>query len=151
VDKPRRDDLIITAGATIPGLKMENALPEQDAVSEIAVVGSPDEERGGIVKAFIVLTEAEQPSDTLKAALHDHVKAILAPCKYPRAVGFVREPTRTETDKIRWTEPRDHERGGVLVYPSYATGLIEAEVASAMIGRTAEFRRSHVRETRCPL
>jgi len=109
--KSRRDDLIISSGYNIPGPEVENVLQEHAAVSEVAVVGSPNEERGQIVKAFVVLAEGYEPSDDLVDELQDHVKGILAPYKYPRAVEFVESLPRTETGKIRRTELRAKERG----------------------------------------
>jgi 2-aminobenzoate-CoA ligase len=108
--KSRRDDLIVTSGYNVPGPEVENVLQEHAAVSEVAVVGSPDQERGEIVKAFVVLADGADASDDLAVELQDHVKAILAPYKYPRAVEFVEELPRTETGKIRRTELRERER-----------------------------------------
>jgi len=110
--KSRRDDLIITAGYNVPGPEVENVLQEHEAVSEVAVVGSPHEERGEIVKAFVVLADGVDPRDELKVELQDHVKGILAPYKYPRAMEFIQELPRTETGKIRRTELREQEREG---------------------------------------
>ncbi|MDX1747566.1 MAG: AMP-dependent synthetase, partial [Halobacteriales archaeon] len=108
--KSRRDDLIVTSGYNVPGPEVEGVLQEHDAVSEVAVVGSPDEERGQIVKAFVVLSEGHEGTDDLVDELQDHVKGILAPYKYPRAVEFVEELPRTETGKIRRIELREQER-----------------------------------------
>ncbi len=108
--KSRRDDLIVTAGYNVPGPEVENVLQEHDAVAEVAVVGSPDDERGEIVKAFVVLADGVEGDDDLAAALQDHVKQVLAPYKYPRAVEFIEELPRTETGKIRRTELRERER-----------------------------------------
>jgi 2-aminobenzoate-CoA ligase len=110
--KSRRDDLIITAGYNVPGPEVENVLQEHEAVSEVAVVGSPDEERGEIVKGFVVLADGVDLSDELKVELQDHVKGILVPYKYPRAMEFIQELPRTETGKIRRTELREQEREG---------------------------------------
>jgi len=94
----RADDMIISAGYNIGAPEVENALLAHDAVAECAVVGAPDEERGQIVKAFVVL----KPGATITAqALQDHVKATIAPYKYPRAVEFVAELPKTHTGKLQ--------------------------------------------------
>jgi len=107
--KSRRDDLIISSGYNIPGPEVEQVLAERDAVSEVAVVGSPDEERGQIVKAFVVLAEGHGGSDDLVAELQEHVKNTLAPYKYPREIEFVEELPRTETGKIQRVKLRERE------------------------------------------
>jgi 2-aminobenzoate-CoA ligase len=94
----RADDMIISAGYNIGAPEVENALLTHDAVAECAVVGAPDEERGQIVKAFVVL----KPGASATAqALQDHVKATIAPYKYPRAVEFVAELPKTHTGKLQ--------------------------------------------------
>ena len=108
--KSRRDDLIVSSGYNIPGPEVEEALQEHDAVGEVAVVGSPDEERGQIVKAFVVLASGWSPGEELGEELQDHVKNTLAPYKYPREVEFIETLPRTETGKIRRTELRERER-----------------------------------------
>ncbi|HKU47876.1 MAG TPA: AMP-binding protein, partial [Burkholderiales bacterium] len=82
----RTDDMIISAGYNIAGPEVEGALLTHPAVSECAVVGAPDAERGTIVKAFVVLKK-DFPQDA--KALQEHVKAAIAPYKYPRAIEFV--------------------------------------------------------------
>lgn len=108
--KSRSDDLIISSGYNIPGPEVEAVVEEHDAVSEVAVTGSPDDERGEIVKAFVVLTDDASAYDELVGEIQDHVKNTLAPYKYPRAVEFMETLPRTETGKIRRTELRDRER-----------------------------------------
>jgi 2-aminobenzoate-CoA ligase len=108
--KSRNDDLIISSGYNIPGPEVEAVIQEQEFVSEVAVVGSPDEERGEIVKAFVVLTDDTDESDDLVGEIQNHVKNSLAPYKYPREVEFVQNLPRTETGKIRRTELRDKEQ-----------------------------------------
>lgn len=108
--KSRSDDLIISSGYNIPGPEVEAVVQEHEAVSEVAVVGSPHEERGEIVKAFVVLTEDASPSNDLVEEIQNHVKDTLAPYKYPRAVEFVESLPRTETGKIRRTELREQEQ-----------------------------------------
>ena len=103
----RTDDMIISSGYNIAGPEVEGALLEHPRVLECAVVGVPDEARGTIVKAFIVLREAlRQAQDdsgeaALVAELQDFVKARIAPYKYPRAIEFVDELPRTETGKLQ--------------------------------------------------
>lgn len=109
--KSRSDDLIVSAGYNIPGPEVEAVVEEHDEVAEAAVVGAPDEERGEIVKAFVVLiTDAAEGSAALAEEIQEHVKATLAPYKYPREVEFIEELPKTETGKIRRTELRDRER-----------------------------------------
>jgi 2-aminobenzoate-CoA ligase len=108
--KSRRDDLIVSSGYNIPGPEVEAVVEELDEVSEVAVVGSPDEERGQIVKAFVVLAEGVEASDALVEEIQEHVKATLAPYKYPRAVEFVEELPRTETGKIQRVKLREREQ-----------------------------------------
>lgn len=108
--KSRRDDLIISSGYNIPGPEVEAVVQEHESVAEVAVIGSPDQERGEIVKAFVVLTEGVSASDELKEEIQNHVKNTLAPYKYPRAVEFVDSLPRTETGKIRRTELREKEQ-----------------------------------------
>ncbi|MDJ1433288.1 acyl-CoA synthetase [Halostagnicola sp. A-GB9-2] len=108
--KSRSDDLIISSGYNIPGPEVEAVVQEHESVSEVAVTASPDEERGEIVKAFVVLTEDATGSDDLVDEIQNHVKNTLAPYKYPRAVEFMETLPRTETGKIRRTELRDREQ-----------------------------------------
>ena len=87
----RVDDIIGSAGYRIGPIEVENALQEHPAVTECAVIGSPDAERGEIVKAFVVLRNGFAPSEALKLELQEHVKQATAPYKYPRALGFTTE------------------------------------------------------------
>ena len=97
----RADDMIVTAGYNVAGPEVEQALLAHAAVLECAVIGVPDAERGSIVKAFVVLKPAEAASDALARALQDHVKATLAPFKYPRQIEFRASLPRTETGKLQ--------------------------------------------------
>jgi len=97
----RADDMIITAGYNVAGPEVEDALLKHPAVAECGVVGLPDEERGMVVKAFIVLKPGETGGDATAKALQDHVKATLAPFKYPRQIEFVDKLPRTETGKLQ--------------------------------------------------
>ena len=108
--KSRNDDLIISSGYNIPGPEVEAVIEEHDAVWEVAVVGSPDEERGEIVKAFVVAEDGVSPGNALVEEIQNHVKDTLAPYKYPREVEFVEELPRTETGKIRRIELREKEQ-----------------------------------------
>ena len=105
----RGDDLIITSGYNIAGPEVENVLMEHAAVAETAVVASPDELRGHIVKAFIVLNKGFDAGAELTEELQNHVRGQLAPYKYPREVEFVSELPRTQTGKIRRVELRQQE------------------------------------------
>jgi len=106
----RNDDLIICGGYKIAGPEVESVLLEHPAVLEAAVVASPDQTRGFIPKAAIVLKPNVEPSDSLVAELQKHVKRELAPYKYPREIEFVQALPRTETGKIRRMELRERER-----------------------------------------
>jgi 2-aminobenzoate-CoA ligase len=107
--KSRRDDLIITSGYNVPGPEVEDVLQEREEVYEVAVVGSPDEKRGKIVKAIVVLAEGYEPGPELTETLQDHVKQRIAPYKYPREVAYIDELPKTETGKIRRKALRERE------------------------------------------
>jgi len=97
----RADDMIVTAGYNVGGPEVEDALLKHPAVAECAVIGKPDDERGMIVKAFCVLRPGHAGDAALVKALQDHVKATIAPFKYPREVAFVASLPRTETGKLQ--------------------------------------------------
>ena len=97
----RDDDLIITAGYNVAGPEVEDALLQHPAVAECGVVGIPDEDRGMVVKAFVVLRPGEAADGAMVKALQDHVKALLAPFKYPRQIAFLARLPRTETGKLQ--------------------------------------------------
>ncbi|GIQ73924.1 benzoate-CoA ligase family protein [Bradyrhizobium sp. RD5-C2] len=97
----RADDMIISAGYNIAGPEVEAALLGHPDVAECAVIGAPDEERGQIVSAFIVLKQGARSDDAEVKALQDHVKATIAPYKYPRAISFVEALPKTQTGKIQ--------------------------------------------------
>jgi len=97
----RDDDMIISSGYNIGGPEVEEALMDHPAVSECAVVASPDEARGQIVKAFVVLSPGYAGNDDLITELQGHVKNTIAPYKYPRAMAFVDSLPKTETGKIQ--------------------------------------------------
>ena len=105
----RADDVIISAGYRIGPFEVESALIEHDAVAEPAVVASPDEMRGSIVKAFVVLAPGYEPSSSLAEEIQEHVKQLTAPYKYPREVEFVSELPKTISGKIRRVELRQQE------------------------------------------
>ncbi|MCA8895523.1 MAG: AMP-binding protein, partial [Amphiplicatus sp.] len=96
----RADDVIISAGYRIGPFEVESALIEHPAVAESAVVASPDETRGEVVKAFVVLAKGHSPSDQLAKELQEHVKTTTAPYKYPRKVEFVDSLPKTVSGKI---------------------------------------------------
>ena len=97
----RADDMIITAGYNVGGPEVEDALLKHPAVAECGVIGKPDAERGMIVKAFCVLKPGRSADAQLVRELQDHVKATLAPFKYPREISFVDSLPRTETGKLQ--------------------------------------------------
>ena len=97
----RNDDMIISSGYNIAGPEVEAALLAHEAVSECAVIGIPDEERGEIVEAHIVLNGEKIGDQTLTKALQDHVKSIIAPYKYPRSIIYKKTLPKTQTGKIQ--------------------------------------------------
>lgn len=112
--KSRLDDMIVTAGYKVPAGEVEGALNNHPSVFESAVIGVPDEGRGNVIKAFVVLKEGVTPSERLVQVLQDFVKQEIEPYKYPRMVEFVAGETlpRTATGKIQrhalrnWTAAR---------------------------------------------
>jgi acetyl-CoA synthetase len=112
----RGDDVIISAGYRIGPFEVESALVAHEAVAEAAVVAAPDEERGAIVRAVVVLRPGVQPSERLAGELQEHVRARTAPYKYPRLVEFVAELPKTASGKVRRAllrEPRTRESGAL--------------------------------------
>jgi acyl-coenzyme A synthetase/AMP-(fatty) acid ligase len=101
----RNDDIIVTAGYRVGPFEVESALVSHPAVAEAAAVAAPDDERGSVVRAIVVLREGE-PSDALARELQDHVKSVTAPYKYPRIVEFADELPKTASGKIRRAELR---------------------------------------------
>lgn len=97
----RADDMIITAGYNVGGPEVEDALLKHPAVAECGVIGKPDDERGMIVKAFCVLKPGHAGDAAMVKALQEHVKAAIAPYKYPREIEFVTALPRTETGKLQ--------------------------------------------------
>ncbi|QQK74991.1 acyl--CoA ligase [Salicibibacter cibarius] len=99
----RSDDIIISSGYTIGPFEVEDALVKHDAVKECAVVGVPDEIRGNIVKAYVVLRDSESigNKEELVSELQDHTKRLTAPYKYPRKIEFIDELPKTTSGKIR--------------------------------------------------
>jgi acetyl-CoA synthetase len=101
----RDDDIIITAGYRVGPFEVESALVSHPAVAEAAAVPAPDEERGSVVRAIVVLADGE-PSDRLAGELQEHVKSVTAPYKYPRIVEFAEELPKTPSGKIKRAELR---------------------------------------------
>ncbi len=97
----RSDDMIVSSGYNIAGPEVEQALLLHESVLECAVVGVPDEQRGMIVAAHAVLRQGVPASEELAGELQDHVKATIAPYKYPRLVRFVEQLPKTQTGKIQ--------------------------------------------------
>ncbi len=97
----RSDDLIISAGYRIGPFEVESALVSHPAVAEAAVVAAPDEERGSVVRAVVVLRDGFVPGEGLKTELQQHVREQTAPYKYPRVVDFAAELPKTSSGKVR--------------------------------------------------
>jgi acyl-coenzyme A synthetase/AMP-(fatty) acid ligase len=103
----RTDDVIISAGYRIGPFEVESALVSHPAVAEAAVVAAPDQERGSVVHAVVVLREGHAASDDLARELQDHVKDQTAPYKYPRLVTFADDLPKTTSGKVRRALLRD--------------------------------------------
>lgn len=105
----RADDIISSAGYRVGPTEVENALIEHPAVVESAVVARPDQERGEIVKAFVVLRAGLHPSDKLIEELQKHVQQVTAPYKYPRQIAFVESLPKNASGKLLRRALRDQE------------------------------------------
>ena len=103
----RIDDLIKSSGYRIGPFEIESVIMELPYVLECAVIGVPDPTRGQIVKAYVVLTKNQQPSDELVKEIQNYVKTHTAPYKYPRQVEFIPAMPKTVSGKIRRTELRN--------------------------------------------
>ena len=101
--------MIVSAGYNISGPEVEAALMEHNAVGECAVVAAPNEERGNVVKAFVVLDDGVEGSEELVEELQDFVKDRIAPYKYPRAIEFIDELPKTQTGKVQRFRLRERE------------------------------------------
>ena len=97
----RSDDMIISAGYNIAGPEVEAALLSHPAVMECAVIGAPDEDRGQIVEAHVVLATGQTGDPLMVKLLQDHVKKVIAPYKYPRRIVFADALPKTQTGKIQ--------------------------------------------------
>ncbi|HEY5817584.1 MAG TPA: benzoate-CoA ligase family protein [Mesorhizobium sp.] len=97
----RSDDMIVSSGYNIAGPEVEAALLSHAAVKECAVIGAPDSERGQIIEAYVVLSAGHAPDAQTVKLLQDHVKATIAPYKYPRSVKFLEALPKTQTGKIQ--------------------------------------------------
>jgi len=102
----RNDDVIVSAGYRIGPFEVESALVAHEAVAEAAVVSAPDEERGAVVRAVVVLRDGHEPSTALARELQEHVKGQTAPYKYPRIVDFVAELPKTPSGKVKRAQLR---------------------------------------------
>ncbi|HEX8857421.1 MAG TPA: AMP-binding protein [Thermoleophilaceae bacterium] len=102
----RTDDVIISAGYRIGPFEVESALVSHPAVAEAAAVGAPDDERGQVVRAIVVLREGHEPGERMASELQDHVKSETAPYKYPRIVEFAEALPKTASGKIKRAELR---------------------------------------------
>ena len=97
----RSDDIIKSSGYRIGPLEVEEAMMQHDAVHEVAVVGAPDPMRGAKVKAYIVLHDGWEATESLVKELQQHCKRITAPYKYPREIEFVHSLPKTFSGKIK--------------------------------------------------
>jgi acyl-coenzyme A synthetase/AMP-(fatty) acid ligase len=109
----RSDDMIISSGYNIAGPEVEQALAIHPDIVECGVAGAPDERRGMIVKAYVVLRDGVPADDSTVKALQDFVKATIAPYKYPRAVEFVAALPRTSNGKLQRSTLREWAAQGM--------------------------------------
>lgn len=143
----RSDDMIVSSGYNIAGPEVEKALADHPYVTDCGVVGVPDERRGMLVKAYVVLRAGVPAGPATVRELQEHVKAAIAPFKYPRAVEFVAELPRTETGKLRRGELRARGRESDHTAPApddggCAAGCPEAQVPdlpSVVVERRVEW------------
>jgi acetyl-CoA synthetase len=105
----RKDTVIISAGYRIGPVEIEEALAAHDAVADAGVIGVPDDDRGEVPKAFVVLAEGYEPSEDLKATLRRDVRDRLAEYEYPREIEFLDELPKTSSGKVRRTSLEDRE------------------------------------------
>jgi acyl-coenzyme A synthetase/AMP-(fatty) acid ligase len=105
----RNDDLIKASGYRISPFEVESAIISHPDVLECAVIASPDETRGTIVKAYVVLQDRTKASDKLVEDIQEHTKRVAAPYKYPREIDFVTELPKTQSGKIKRKELRELE------------------------------------------
>lgn len=106
----RLDNMIVSGGRQISGPEVEDTLIGHEFVKDVAVVGSPDETRGEIVKAFVIPSDYDQSEDRMTSDLQEYVKEQIAPYKYPRKIEFLDELPTDEMGKIQRAELRDRER-----------------------------------------
>jgi acetyl-CoA synthetase len=111
----RTDDMIKSSGYRVGPFEVESALMSHPSVVECAITGIPDQLRGQVVKATVVLTKGYTPSEELKKELQDHVKKVTAPYKYPRIIEFVEELPKTISGKIRRVEIREKDKPYPLI------------------------------------
>lgn len=108
----RSDDIIVSSGYNIAGPEVEAALLAHPSVLECAVVGVPDEDRGNIVQAHVVLREGHEAGEALAKEIQDHVKKVIAPYKYPRSVVFTEALPKTESGKLQRFVLRQRAKAG---------------------------------------
>ena len=105
----RNDDMFKTAGYRVGPAEIENCIVKHPAVANCAVVPTPDETRGALVKAFVLLAPGETPSEPLAESIREHVKRFLAPYQQPREIEFVAELPMTTTGKVQRKVLRERE------------------------------------------
>jgi len=114
----RSDDMIISSGYNIAGPEVEATLLAHAAVAECGVVGQPDEQRGHVIKAYVVLQPGFAADGAMTTALQDHVKATIAPYKYPRSIEYVTSLPKTHTGKLQRFELRRRASEAAACHPS---------------------------------
>ena len=149
----RDDDVIVSAGYRIGPFEVESALVAHPAVAEAAAVAAPDEERGAVVRAVVVLRDGDYaPSPELVAELQEHVKRETAPYKYPRIVDFAAELPKTASGKVRRAELvlRATERLAARGLRYAATVSLELGSTSSLDSAGREGGRSRRKAARMP-
>jgi hypothetical protein len=142
----RNDDMIISAGYNIAGPELEAVLIAREAVGECAVIRLPDEVRGQIVAAFVVLKPDVLPDEATAMRLQHHVKANIAPYKYPRTVRFLEALPKTQTGKIQRFQLKFYNERRSL--PAYARDVRSAE-GRRLSRRQFAWSDAHIRAGTC--
>ena len=144
----RADDVIVSAGYRIGPFEVESVLAAHPAVAEAAVVAAPDDERGSVVRAVVVLRAGHAPSEALARELQEHVKAETAPYKYPRIVDFAAELPRTPSGKVRRAALRagDNRTPGRCSVAHMTITLDETAIDPARVAALTELEKAKLVE-----
>ncbi len=133
----RTDDVIVSAGYRIGPFEVESALVAHHAVAEAAAVAAPDEERGAVVRAVVVLRDGHTPSPELARELQEHVKRLTAPYKYPRIVDFAAELPKTASGKVKRAQLRGVTCSALSMNGPNSSPIEEAVIPAGATGSVA--------------